>query len=299
MSHIDELEASGRLTRNATLGRHTTYKMGGPARYLVDADGEDDIALAAALARDEGLPLLSLGRGSNMVVAESGFDGVVVRAGPGMSTFSMDGDRVVAGAGCSLPRLARETAAAGLGGLEFYTGIPGSVGGAVRMNAGCHGVETVDRLVSARIFDAVDGAARDRGVEELGMAYRTSNLVDGDIVISAEFRVTPTDPGLALDRIREITRWRRLNQPGGTLNAGSVFKNPEGDAAGRIIDSLGLKGLSVGAVRVSDRHANFFVAGPGATPGDLYALVAEVRRRVIEATGIDLQPEIRFVGGFE
>jgi UDP-N-acetylmuramate dehydrogenase len=299
MSHIDELEAGGRLTRDAVLGHHTTYKMGGPARYLVDADGEADIVAAAALARDEGLPLLPLGRGSNIVVSDSGFDGVVVRAGPGLSTFSLDGERVVAGAGCALPRLARETAAAGLGGLEFYTGIPGSVGGAVRMNAGCHGVETVDRLVSARIFDAVAGVARDRDVEDLGMAYRTSNLSDSDIVISAVLRVTPTDRALALDSIREITRWRRLNQPGGTLNAGSVFKNPEGDAAGRIIDSLGLKGLSVGAVRVSDRHANFFVAGPGATPGDLYELVREVRRRVLEATGIDLQPEIRFVGEFE
>jgi UDP-N-acetylmuramate dehydrogenase len=299
MSQIDDLEARGRLKRDVPLGRHTTYKMGGPARYLVDADSEADVVLAASLARDEGLALLSLGRGSNMVVAESGFDGIVVRTGPGLSTFAIDGERVIAGAGCALPRLARETAAAGLGGLEFFTGIPGSVGGAVRMNAGCHGVETADRLVSARIVDANRGDVSERRVEELGLAYRTSNLADTDIVVSAEFRAIPTDPAIALGQIREITRWRRLNQPGGTLNAGSVFKNPEGDAAGRIIDSLGLKGLAVGAVRVSERHANFFVAEAGATPGDVHALVAEVRRRVREATGIDLEPEIRFVGEFE
>jgi UDP-N-acetylmuramate dehydrogenase len=299
VTHIEELEARGRLERDVPLERHTTYKMGGPARFFVDADGESDVVAAAALARELGLPLLSLGRGSNMVVSESGFDGVVVRPGEGLSTYTIEDERVVAGAGCPLPRLARETAAAGLGGLEFFTGIPGSVGGAVRMNAGCHGVETVDRLVSARILDGGSGQVDERAVDDLGMAYRTSNLTDTDIVISAEFRVIAIDPAVALDRIREITRWRRLHQPGGTLNAGSVFKNPTGDAAGRIIDAAGLKGLAVGGVRVSERHANFFVADPGARAGDLYALVVEVRRRVLEATGIDLQPEIRFVGDFE
>jgi UDP-N-acetylmuramate dehydrogenase len=299
VTHIEELEARGRLERDVPLERHTTYKMGGPARFFVDADSESDVVAAAALARELGLPLLSLGRGSNMVVSESGFDGVVVRPGEGLSTYTIEDERVVAGAGCPLPRLARETAAAGLGGLEFFTGIPGSVGGAVRMNGGCHGVETVDRLVSARILDGGSGQVDERAVDDLGMAYRTSNLTDTDIVISAEFRVVAIDPAVALDRIREITRWRRLHQPGGTLNAGSVFKNPTGDAAGRIIDAAGLKGLAVGGVRVSERHANFFVADAGARPGDLYTLVVEVRRRVLEATGIDLQPEIRFVGDFE
>lgn len=298
MTVADELEARGRLTRDAPLDRHTTYRMGGPARYLVDVEDERDLLQAWELARSEGVPLLPLGRGSNVLVAEAGFEGVVVRPGAGMSVVSISGTLVVAGAGCALPRLARETAQAGLGGLEFFTGIPGSVGGAVRMNAGCHGTETVDRLVSARVVDLVEGVTTDRSGADLGLSYRHSNLTDTDVVVSARFATEPADPQESLALIRQITRWRRDNQPGGTLNAGSVFKNPPGDAAGRIIDDLGLKGLAVGAVRVSNRHANFFVAEAGARPSDVHALVAEVRRRVRDATGVDLEAEIRFVGDF-
>ncbi|MDP2622572.1 MAG: UDP-N-acetylmuramate dehydrogenase [Actinomycetota bacterium] len=289
----------GKVTEDAPLAPLTTYRFGGRARFLVVADGEEDLGLASRLAADEGVPILVLGRGSNVVVSDSGFDGVVIRPGPGMTGWQGREDgSIVAGAGTALPMLARESARAGRGGLEFFTGIPGSVGGAVRMNAGCHGSETADWMVTARVFDLADAVARDRTPADLEMSYRHSNLTDGDFVVSATFRTVERDPAEADAVIREITRWRREHQPGGTLNAGSVFKNPPGDSAGRIIDDAGLKGLRVGAAEVSRRHANFFVAGEGATAQDVHDLVAEVRRRVLEQTGIALATEIRFVGEF-
>lgn len=289
----------GKVTEDATLAPLTTYKFGGTARFLVVADGEEDLGLASRLAADEGVPILALGRGSNVVVSDSGFDGVVIRPGPGMTGWQAREDgSIVAGAGTALPMLARESTRAGRGGLEFFTGIPGSVGGAVRMNAGCHGSETADWMVTARVFDLADAVARDRAPSDLEMSYRHSNLTDDDFVVSATFRTVERDPAEADAIIREITRWRRENQPGGTFNAGSVFKNPPGDSAGRIIDDAGLKGLRVGAAEVSRRHANFFVAGEGATAQDVHDLVAEVHRRVLEQTGIDLVTEIRFVGEF-
>lgn len=291
------LRAAGRLGEDVALGPLTTYRFGGPARYLVTIDGEQDVRDALEIAQAEHLPVLPLGRGSNVVVADAGFVGVVLQAGPGLS-YREIGDEVVAGAAVPLPLLARESARAGRGGLEFFTGIPGSVGGAIRMNAGCHGTETRDVLVSARVFDGARGTIVDRTPSDLDLRYRHSNLDDMDFVIEARFATVARPVAESEQTIREIAHWRRQHQPGGTLNAGSVFKNPEGEAAGRIIDDVGLKGFGSGAVRVSERHANFFVAGEGATARDVYSLVVEVQRRVREATGIELQPEIRFVGDF-
>jgi UDP-N-acetylmuramate dehydrogenase len=177
-------------------------------------------------------------------------------------------------------------------------GIPGSVGGAVCTNSGCRGTDTAEWLVTARVIDLRTGEVQDRMVHELGLAYRHSDLTEMDMVVEATFRTVPRPRREAEEMMREITRWRRDHQPGGTLNAGSVFKNPPGDAAGRLIDSVGLKDLRVGGVSVSPRHANFFVAETGASAQDLYDLVAEVRRRVREQTGVDLEPEVRFVGAF-
>ena len=293
------LASLGKVTERVPLAALTTYKLGGSARYLVVIDGEDDLLLAARLASEESLPVMALGRGSNVVVSDSGFPGVVLRAGPGLSRWELAGDVVQAGAAMPLPLLARESVRVGRGGLEFFTGIPGSVGGAVRMNAGCHGTETAEWMITARVLDLGAGTAVDSAPEDLDMSYRHSNLTDDHFVLSARFRTVERDPEEGEEAIREITRWRRVHQPGGTLNAGSVFKNPLGDSAGRIIDEVGLKGLRVGGAEVSRRHANFFVAREGATAADLHRLVGEVRRRVKEATGLELVPEIRFVGEFD
>lgn len=297
MDPRQRLLADGRLSEDVPLAPLTTYKFGGPARYVVTVEGEQDLLDAHALARDEGIPVVALGRGSNVVVADAGYGGIVLRPGAELSRRSI-GETVVAGAGVPLPLLARETARAGRGGLEFFTGIPGSVGGAVRMNAGCHGTETADVLVTARVFDGDELTLADLGPSDLGLRYRHSDLGDLDFVLEARFRTVDRSPEEAESEIREITRWRKEHQPGGTYNAGSVFKNPPGDAAGRIIDDLGLKGLAVGGASVSERHANFFVASDDATAADVHALVMEVRRRVEEATGVMLEPEIRFLGDF-
>ncbi len=234
-----------------------------------------------------------------MVVSDRGFAGVVIRQGSGFTQRTIDGSGVViAGAAVPLPMLARETARAGRGGLEFFVGIPGSVGGAVRMNAGCHGSETIDVLIDARIVSLAGGATAARSPQQLGLDYRYSNLSDDDVVVSARFRTEAVEPEAAEERLREITRWRKETQPGGTLNAGSVFKNPPGDTAGRLIDSLGLKGSRIGGVEVSQRHANFFVADTNATAADVFALVGLIRKRVRDETGVLLETELRFLGDF-
>ncbi len=299
MGDWDEFVGEEWVRPNVALAPRTTYKVGGPARWLATPRNLDDLGLVGRAVVEAGVPVVVLGRGSNVVVADDGFDGVVVCLAEGFGQVRWEGTRAVAGAAVALPRLARAAVERGRLGLEFFVGIPGSVGGAVHQNAGCHGRETKDVLVSASVWDLRQGVMTERSVEDLELSYRHSNLADHEVVVEARFQTTPGDPGEGERLMREITRWRREHQPGGTLNAGSVFKNPPGDAAGRIIDAAGLKGLRRGRVYVSERHANFFVAEPGATATEIWELVREVARRVEDRTGIVLEPEIRFVGAFE
>lgn len=288
------------IQESVELAPLTTYKLGGPARYLADVADRDELDSVLEFARTNTESVLVLGRGSNLVVSDRGFDGLVLRLSGAFKTANLAGNGLVtAGAAMSLPALARYAVKRGRGGLEFFVGIPGSVGGAVRMNAGCHGSETVDSLDRAEIVDASDGGSEWHVASELDLSYRYSNLADHQIVTRAAFGTVDASPDAGEELMREITRWRKSHQPGGTLNAGSVFKNPQGDAAGRIIDGLGLKGMTRGEVSVSDRHANFFVALSGATAQDVYDLVQAVRRKVEERTGITLVPELRFVGVFD
>jgi len=296
---IAELAEAGMVKRRVALAPLTTYRFGGPARYFVEAHDEEQLGQVAASLAREPMPVLVLGRGSNVAISPQGFPGLVVHPGQGLAGVAVRGDgRVVAGAAASQPAVARRSAAAGRGGLEYLVGIPGSVGGAVAMNSGCHGTATAEWLVSARVMDLRTGLVDDRAAGRLGLSYRHSDLADTEMVVAATFHTVARPQREAEAIMREITRWRREHQPGGTLNAGSVFKNPPGDAAGRLIDSVGLKGLRRGGVRVSARHANFFEADADSSAQDLYDLVAEVRRRVREATGVELEPEVRFVGPF-
>lgn len=299
MTTLAELAAAGALAEWVPLAPLTTYNFGGPARYFLEAHDEEQVCRVAAALDAEPSPVLVLGRGSNLVVSAEGFPGLVIHPGAGLGGVAVRGDgRVVAGAGASQPAVARRSAAAGRGGLEYMVGIPGSVGGAVRMNSGCHGTDTSHWLVSARVVDLLSGSLGDRSAADLELAYRHSNLADTDMVLAATFRTVARSQEEGEAIMREITRWRKQHQPGGTLNAGSVFKNPPGDSAGRLIDSLGLKGLRMGGVSVSERHANFFVAEAGASPQDVFDLVAEVRRLTKERAGVDLEPEVRFAGPF-
>lgn len=279
------------------LGPMTTYKVGGPARWFAEPHDLEELRSILELVPDD-VPIVVLGRGSNVVVSDDGIDGLVIRLGGAFAAVDVGGDgHVVAGAATPLPKVAREAAAAGLSGLAFYVGIPGSVGGAVRMNAGGHGSDTAAVLEHAVVVDLSTGSLTKRDVQSLDLGYRHSNLTDTEIVVQATFHATPGgDPEDLEAELREITRWRKEHQPGGTLNAGSVFKNPPGDAAGAIIDRCGMKGTSIGPVQVSTVHANFMVATPDATAADIRAFVDAIQAEVLRLTGVLLEPEIRFLG---
>ena len=298
MKDWDGLVAGGRVQPGVDLSRLTTYKLGGPARWFCEPRSVEDLRLVSLAARARGIEMVVMGRGSNLVVSDEGYPGLVIRLGAGFKQVEVDREaRIVrAGAAVSLPVLARRMAEESWSGLEFYVGIPGSVGGAVRMNAGFFGVETVDVIRSASILDAGSGSVMERDAGRLGLGYRTSNLGPDEVVLDASYSVREGDRERISTLMRKAIRWRRDHQPGGTLNAGSVFRNPPGDSAGRIIDSLGLKGMRRGGAHVSPKHANFFVVGPGGTAQDVFGLVQDVRQLVLDRTGTLLDPEVRFIG---
>jgi len=290
---------AGAVQRGVPVADLTTYRLGGPVDVVVRVTTDAELAAMAAVvaAADRSPPVLVVGRGSNLLVADRGFPGLGVVLAGDFEAVDIDPDGARAGGATPLPVLARRAAAAGQAGLEFFVGIPGSVGGAVRMNAGGHGRDTAAVLRRAWTLDLATGdeRPRPRAAADLDLGYRHSALRPTEIVTGAEFDATPDDPAACSARVDEIVRWRREHQPGGA-NAGSVFRNPPGDSAGRLIDAVGLKGLRVGGAVVSPKHANFFQAEPGATADDVAALVAEVQARVDEATGVRLEPELLLVG---
>lgn len=296
MRDVDDLIAMGIVREEVPLGPFTTYKAGGPARWLATLGHKTELERLIASGLTTYGEILILGRGSNLVVADSGFDGLVIRLAGEFTNIRVEGLEVIAGGAAPLSRVARGAVDAGVLGLEFFVGVPGSVGGAVRQNAGCFGVETKDRLTLARIIDLFTGEEREATPSRLEMAYRHSNISSHDLVFEASFSGERGDPDEGRKLMRDITRWRKENQPGGTLNAGSVFKNPPDISAGELIDELGLKGTNVGDVSVSTKHANFFVAGPDSTAEDIRRLVEVVKDTVFERSGTILEPEIQFVG---
>lgn len=291
----------GAVGRDVPVSELTTYRLGGPVAVAVHVTNEPDLAVVAAViaAADPPPTVLVVGRGSNLLVADQGVAAVAVILGGDFEavTVSPGTGTVEAGAAAPLPVVARRSAAAGLTGLEFYVGIPGSVGGAVRMNAGGHGRETREVLDRAWIVDLLgpDGVAHPRTVADLDLGYRHSSLHPTEVVTRAALRATVDTPDACEARVADVVRWRREHQPGGA-NAGSVFRNPPGDSAGRLIDAAGLKGHRVGGAVVSTKHANFFQAEPGATANDVARLITEVQDRVEDRTGVRLTPELQLVG---
>jgi UDP-N-acetylmuramate dehydrogenase len=286
--------------RDVALGPLTTYRVGGPAAVLARVESVEHLvavhrALAGAGAED--LPLLVVGRGSNLLVADAGFAGVAVLLGPFATEIVVDGGDVIAGAAVSLPVLARQTVAAGLTGLEWAVGVPGSVGGGVRMNAGGHGSDMAASLAGVRVFDLRSGEDGEVPVSALGLRFRGSDLADHQVVVSARFSLAPGDRAASEAELAEIVRWRREHQPGGQ-NAGSVFVNPVPGAlsAGELIDDIGLRGLRLGTAQVSPKHANFIQADEGGSADDVRALMAVVRARALAAHGLALRSEIRQIG---
>jgi UDP-N-acetylmuramate dehydrogenase len=282
--------------RDVPIGPLTTYRVGGSASLFVDVDSEHDLLRCKQAVSETGIPVLVLGRGSNLLVADGGFPGLAVTLGPTFAEISLlDGFRVRAGGATQLPVLARRTAAAGLTGLEWAVGVPGSVGGAVRMNAGGHGSDIAATLRRFRFVDLAGGDDGEAGPARLAFSYRSSTVAPAHVVVWAEFQLAAGDRAESEATITEIVRWRREHQPGGQ-NAGSVFTNPPGDAAGRLIDGAGLKGFRVGTAQVSEKHANFIQADDGGSADDVFALMREVQRLVEERTGVHLTWEVRTIG---
>jgi UDP-N-acetylmuramate dehydrogenase len=287
----------GRLERDAVLAPFTWLRVGGPAEVLFVPEDEDDLA-AFLKALDPVLPILAIGVGSNLLVRDGGVEGVVIRLGRGFSKVEVQGGgRIYAGAGVPDAVLAREAAKAGIAGLEFYRGVPGSVGGACVMNAGCYGAETKDVLVEAYAIDR-SGQRHVFSNAQMGFVYRKSAAAaaGGLIFTGALFEGTPDDPAAIAARMDEITARREASQPIREKTGGSTFKNPPGDSSWRLVDAAGWRGKLFGGAMFSDKHANFLINTGDATAQDLEGLGEAVRADVKAKFGVDLEWEIKRVG---
>ena len=297
MTVADSIPAAlaGLVRTDEPIGALTTYRVGGRARWFATVTRPEQLVPLADFVAAADLDVLVVGRGSNLLVADSGFDGLAVQLGDGFTDIDIDGTHVTAGAAALLPVVARTTVAAGLTGFEWAVGVPGSVGGAVRMNAGGHGSDLAAVLDSIRVFDLATGEDGPMVASDLGLGYRRSTIGPTHVVLGAVLALAEGDPAAGEAELQEIVRWRRANQPGGP-NAGSVFTNPEGDSAGRLIDAAGLKGHRLGTAEVSPKHANFIQADSGGRAADVLALMRHIQAVVSERFGVDLHPETRIVG---
>ncbi len=292
-------------SRDAPLGPLTTYRVGGPAALLARPRTLEELAAVGRAAAAVDLPLLVVGRGSNLLISDAGFPGIALTLAELATQIDVPVDgahgelAAVAGGAVALPTLARRTAAAGLTGFEWAVGVPGSIGGAVRMNAGGHGSDMASCLVDVDVVDlrSAEPEPARWSVERIGLRFRGSDVTATQVVVRARIALRPGDRSAAEAEIAEIVRWRREHQPGGQ-NAGSVFINPvPGEvSAGLLIDELGLRGLRVGTAWVSEKHANFIQAAEGGRAEDVRAVMEVVRQRVADERGIALRSEVRLIG---
>jgi UDP-N-acetylmuramate dehydrogenase len=290
-----------KTSRDEPLARFTTMKVGGPADLFATVHNAHELRALVRFARTRGLPHFLLGRGSDLVIADAGIRGLVIQVRAEGSR--VDGERYTAEAGVQMARAATETQRAGLTGLEFGLAIPGTAGGAVWANAGAHDADIAAVLESARVL-AADGSEAIVPAADLALAYRDSRFKHGasdpvsprDVIIDTTFRLAPADPATIKERLDDIRRWRQAHQPLGLPSAGSVFRNPPSDSAGRLIDEAGLKGLRVGGAAVSEKHANFIVNDQKGSATDVRTLAERVRAEVLARTGVALDFEVEFVG---
>ena len=282
------------MLEHEPLSRYTTWRIGGPARYLVLPADVEDVVKALELARDRGLPWVVLGLGSNVLVKDGGFPGVVIRMGKGLDRFEMKGATAIVGAGMPTPILARRTAEAGFAGVERFIGIPGTVGGGIYMNAGCHGAEFAEIVTDVTVMDA-KGKIRQLSRKQISFKYRASNL-EG-IVLEAKLALAEEPPAKLKELQGKLFRWRKAGTPFDQPCCGSTFTNPGGaKTAGMLIDECGLKGFTIGGVQISSLHANYFVNKGNATASDVLKLIEHVRKTVAKKTGVELQLECKVIG---
>lgn len=285
----------GQLLRDEPMSRHTTFRIGGPADMMFFPAMEQQIALAIRLALDYHIPYTVIGNGSNLIVRDGGVIGLVIVLGERFSHISIENNVLTAEAGATLSKVATEAQRAGLSGLEFASGIPGTLGGGCAMNAGAYGGQLSDALIDARVL--IDGEIRTLMRDEMQMGYRTTlPLREGGIVLSARFRLQSGDPNAISERMRELNARRREKQPLNFPSAGSVFKRPEGYFAGALIEQAGLKGAQIGGAQVSEKHAGFIVNIGNATAGDVLTLIERVQKTVFEHSGVHLETEVRVIG---
>jgi len=286
-----------RARHDAPLGPLTTYRVGGNAALMVTVDNDDDLDAVANTVRVSGVDVVIVGRGSNLLVADDGVEALAVTLGELGERLDIQATTVRAGAAVSLPVLARRTVAAGLTGLEWAVGVPGTVGGGVRMNAGGHGSDVAATLVRVELVDLGTGERQWVPAHALGLRFRGSDVADHELVVTAEFALDGGDRARGEAELAEIVRWRREHQPGGQ-NAGSVFVNPEPGrvSAGELIDAAGLRGLRYGTAEVSTKHANFIQADDGGVAADVVTLMLDVQSAVARHSGIWMRSELRLIG---
>lgn len=284
----------GRMRADEPLARFTWFRVGGPAEVLFEPEDFDDLT-AFLVAKPEDVPVTVIGGTSNILIRDGGIPGVVIRLGKGFSEIAVDGDFVTAGAGAADIHVARKAQEASLAGLEFMVGIPGTVGGALRMNAGAYGAEIASVFQSATAIDP-KGVVRELTWSDMGFGYRHADVPEDWIFTGAVFKGTPGDKHAIHARMTEIQEKREATQPVRTRTGGSTFANPEGHSAWKLVDDAGCRGLQIGGAQVSDVHCNFLVNTGDATANDIEALGEEVRRRVMETSGVELRWEIRRLG---
>ncbi|MGH7856699.1 MAG: UDP-N-acetylmuramate dehydrogenase [Candidatus Binatia bacterium] len=288
-----------RVRFDEPMSRHTSFRIGGPADVWVEVGSVDELASLLELASSAGRRLFLLGSGTNVLVSDSGVRGVVLHLGRGFSfvdwRFESDDALVRAGAAVPFKKLVYDAVGRGFEGLEFGEGIPGSLGGGLTMNAGAFGGE-IGRVVEALEGVLAEGRPHELGRAELPFEYRRLDLPQGFVITAVRLRLRRGDGGELEARVRSAREKRKRSQPLGFPNAGSVFKNPRGSFAGRLLEEAGVKGLAVGGARVSPQHSNFIVNEGGATAAEVRALMEEMQRRVLDRAGIRLEPEVKLVG---
>ena len=283
---------------NEPMSRHTTFRIGGPADYFVMPSENGQIRDVIRMCREQAVPYYVMGNGSNLLVGDRGFRGVIIQIGRNMSRIDVVGTRIRVQAGALLSKVASAALEASLAGMEFASGIPGTLGGALRMNAGAYGGEMKDIVRGAEVLTA-EGEIRQLLVDELGMGYRTSVIARNDYVaLGAELSLEPGDPKEIRAKMEELKRRRIEKQPLEYGSAGSTFKRPEGYFAGKLIEEAGLRGYTVGGAQVSEKHCGFVINRGGATAADVMQLMRDVTERVKENSGVTLEPEVKRIGEF-
>ena len=291
--------AGGGLITDCSMAEQTSFRCGGRAAIFAVPSSEEGLASMTAFLSENKVPLMFMGNGSNLLFTDAGYEGVVIKAGPDtMGDIRVDGDTITAGAGASLSRISKKAAAEGLTGLEFASGIPGSLGGAVFMNAGAYGGEMKQVLVSVRSMDLI-GNIIERKAEDLGLSYRKSIFQEnGEFILGAVIRLERGDRDTIAAKMRDLAAQRTAKQPLSFPSAGSFFKRPEGYFAGKLIEDCGLKGLRVGGAQVSSLHAGFVINCGGASATDVIDLMKVVQETVLDRFGVMLEPEVRIIGSY-